>query len=231
MRGSLPPAKSVRALPKPTAASPKDSLSASAAGRKQFMVFSRVVPFKYRLDLQEAIPLKDDKPKFPDDMGPKRDKDDMDPKRDKDDVGRAGDATSGFFDDVWKNLPKIVSGNTYFEDGDVSFSLIGLKGTEESVRALAGPGALVEEVFPTCLIEPVTQEAAGTGIPAEEQQAHVTWGVEAVRAPLTNLTGAGVKVSFCILHYKPCEPHVNSVRTAADTRLHKLMPTPASVTG
>ena len=48
--------------------------------------------------------------------------------------------------------------------------------------------------MPTCLIRPVANAAAAATITAEELQAKATWGVRAVKATDSNLTGAGVKV-------------------------------------
>jgi hypothetical protein len=53
--------------------------------------------------------------------------------------------------------------------------------------------AVDADVMPVCLIKPVAGEAAT--ITEEELQAKVTWGVQAVKATGTSLTGAGVKVS------------------------------------
>jgi hypothetical protein len=51
----------------------------------------------------------------------------------------------------------------------------------------------VMEMFPTCLVEPVP--GTPRGLADAERKAGVTWGVDAVRATHTTLTGAGVKVS------------------------------------
>jgi hypothetical protein len=54
-------------------------------------------------------------------------------------------------------------------------------------------GASWAHLMPVCLIRPVAD--AAPGIAEEELQAKVTWGVRAVKATGTKLTGAGVKVS------------------------------------
>jgi hypothetical protein len=60
---------------------------------------------------------------------------------------------------------------------------------------------LVLEVFPTRLVEP---EPGARRLARAEREAGVTWGVDAVGATHTSLTGAGVKVSCpCDMMYGP----------------------------
>lgn len=52
------------------------------------------------------------------------------------------------------------------------------------------------EVLHMCLIKPVSDAVATVPITAEELEAQATWGIRAVKATGTNLTGAGVTVSI-----------------------------------
>lgn len=61
-------------------------------------------------------------------------------------------------------------------------------------RAVQKYRATSAEVMPVCLIKPVADHAAT--ITYEELQAKATWGVRAVKATGSKLTGAGVRVSI-----------------------------------
>lgn len=63
----------------------------------------------------------------------------------------------------------------------------------------------VMETFPTCLVEPVP--GAAQKLSDAERKAGVTWGVNAVGATHTSLTGKGVKVScLCDMMHSPSIP-------------------------
>jgi hypothetical protein len=70
------------------------------------------------------------------------------------------------------------------------------------LKALPDDGTDQEilEMFPTCLVEPVP--GAASKLANAERKAGVTWGVDAVGATHTSLTGVGVKVSsLCGMMY------------------------------
>jgi hypothetical protein len=71
---------------------------------------------------------------------------------------------------------------------------------QDVVNALPQDGIHREvmETFPTCLVKPVP--GAAQKLSDAERKAGVTWGVNAVGATHTSLTGKGVKVSWLCAH-------------------------------
>lgn len=96
---------------------------------------------------------------------------------------------------------QLVSSTAFETRSGASPSLLSLQGSRAAVDKLVDAGVIKKAVedLPLCLIEPVTGRlpvgSSSTGnLLQEEIAAHATWGVAAVKAPQTSLSGEGVKV-------------------------------------
>lgn len=106
--------------------------------------------------------------------------------------------------------PVVTSSTTFYTAAFDSTTILSLEGSQAAVDKLVSSKVVkaAVEVFPTCLVEPQQEEGSSSSnnnvLQQEEVQAHATWGLQAVKAMESGLTGKGVKVGTLL---QPCRIH------------------------